>query len=377
MLHRVAMLLASMLVVTTCSADPQETAHGSTTTAEASDDYCRGTSYGSQVVVYSAKGLEYWYAAVLTNFQTNCGVQVFVQSGSSREMAARLFGEKAAPYADVIIAEAIDMTTADANDLLESDGAPGSTGVPDDRCGPRRHWCDVLENFVSFVHNPKLVANPPRTWQDLLSPRFAGQLLLSRVDQTADGRSLLVLLDQVLGRDAALRYMTQLERSVKSHWVMTDTMSRLVASGYALVANGNLSEDMNDIAQYHNIAIWFPSQGSTRTTVAMPYGAALVRGGRNRVNAVALLKYMWSKDGQAAVADAWAMPARTDVVADDCRSRELRTRLAGVRILRPDWEEVVRDVRVLEDAWLRIKRAPDGVPPRPLSLPPLKPCSAR
>jgi len=179
MLHRVAMVLASMLVVTTCSADRQRTVQGSTTTTEASGDYCRGTSYGSQVVVYSARGLEYWYAAVLTNFQTNCGVQVFVQSGSSREMAARLRREKAAPYADIIVAEAMDMTTADANDLLEPDGAPGSAGVPDGRCGPRRHWCDVLENLVSFVYNPKLVANPPRTWQDLLAPRFAGQLLLS------------------------------------------------------------------------------------------------------------------------------------------------------------------------------------------------------
>jgi 2-aminoethylphosphonate transport system substrate-binding protein len=368
-----ALLLAVMLLGTSCSAGPEKAARGGRTTQN-SDDYCDGTSFGSQVVVYSSKGLEYWYSDVLTNFQSNCGVHVFFQSGTSREMATRLAAEKAAPLADIIIAEAPDMTTADGNDLLEADGAPGSAAVPDDRCGAGRHWCDVLENFLSFAYNPKLVAKPPRTLQDLLSPRFAGRILLSRPDQAADGRSFLVLLVQLLGRDGALRYMSQLERSVKSHWVTTDTMSRLVASGFALVANGDLSEQLNDIVQYRNIAIWFPAQGSTPTTMAVPYGAALVRGGHNRVNAIALLKYMWSKDGQAAVADASAAPARPDVVPDDCRSRDLRKRLSGVRILHPDWTQVARDEPVIEKEWLRIKRAPDGVPPPPASLPPLQPC---
>ena len=81
---------------------------------------------------------------------------------------------------------------------------------------------------------------------------------LSRPDRTADGRSLLVLLDLLLGRWRARRYLTQLESSVKSHWVTTDTMSRLVASGSALITNGDLSEDLNDIVQYQNLTIFFP-----------------------------------------------------------------------------------------------------------------------
>jgi 2-aminoethylphosphonate transport system substrate-binding protein len=373
--YRVALALAMTLVMTSgvaaCSADSRETAHGNTTTAR-SDDYCRGTTYGSQVVVYSVKGLEYWYSAVLTNFQANCGVHVLFQAGP--DVVTRLAAEKASPYADIIVAPAPEMATADAGGLLEPDGSPGSTGVPDDRCGRGRHWCDVVENVVSFVYNPKLLADPPRTWQDLLSERFIGQILMSRPDKSAVGRQLLVLLDQLFGREAALRYVARLERSVKSHWVTTDTMARLVASGAALVANGDLSEHSNDIVQYHNLVIWFPALGSKRTTLALPYAAALVRGGRNRDNAVALLKYMWSKAGQAAVSDVSAMPARTDVVANDCRSRDLRRRLAGVRILRPDWEQVARDEKVLDQAWLRIKRAPDGTPPPPASLPPLKSC---
>jgi 2-aminoethylphosphonate transport system substrate-binding protein len=359
--------------MTACSSGhtPSAASHSG---VDSSEDYCTGTTYGSQVVLYSTKNLEYWYTDVLTNFQANCGVRVVFVSAPGPEVEQRLAAEKAAPYADVLVAEAADMTRADLDGLLEPEGSPGSEAVPDERCGPQRHWCDVLENFVSLVYNPKLVKDPPRTLEDLLAPRFAERILLSDLDRTEDGRSLLDLIDLVLGRDAAVRFITQLEPSVRTHWITTDTMSRLVAAGPMLVANGNLHENLNDIEQYHNLTIWFPRQGSMLTTLATPFGAALVRGGHNRADAVALLKYMWSKAGQAAAGSASAMPARTDVVPDDCRSRDVRNRLAGVRILRPDWERVARDESFLDQAWIGLNRAPDGTPPPPAALPPLQRC---
>ena len=65
----------------------------------------------------------------------------------------------------------------------------------------------------------------------------------------------------------------QLEQSARAHWISTDWMDRLVAAGPELVANGDLREDIDDIVQYFNIAIWFPSVGTTRSTMAVPYGA--------------------------------------------------------------------------------------------------------
>jgi 2-aminoethylphosphonate transport system substrate-binding protein len=371
---RTALAVATALLAVTACSSGHAPSSTSNSRVDSSEDYCAGTTYGSQVVLYSTKNLEYWYTDVLTTFQANCGVRVVYVAAPGPEIEHRLAAEKAAPYADVLVAEAADMTTADLDGLLEPDGAPGSQAVPDERCGPQRHWCDVLENFVSLVYNPKLVQEPPRTLQDLLAPRFAQRILLSDLHQAEDGRSLLDLLDVILGRDGALRFITQLEPSVRTHWITTDTMSRLVAAGSALVANGNLHEDLNDIEQYHNVAIWFPRQGSTPTTLATPFGAALVRGGHNRADAVALLKYMWSKAGQSAAGSASAMPARPDVVPDDCRSRDVRKRLADVRVVRPDWERVARDERFLDDAWVRLRRAPDGTPPPPTALPPLQRC---
>jgi hypothetical protein len=68
------------------------------------------------------------------------------------------------------------------------------------------------------------------------------------------------------------------------------------------------------------------------------------------------------------------LPARTDVDPTDCRSQDMRKRLADVRIIRPDWVRVARDQQVLDAAWQRLKHAPYGVPPPATGIPPLEPC---
>jgi ABC-type Fe3+ transport system substrate-binding protein len=372
---------AAALVVASCGSSAPS-GRSSTTTAAAgsssdSADYCAGTTPGTQVVVYSTPDLVYWYGDVLTVFEQNCGVSVAFQSDTSMNIAQELEYDKARPIADIVVADAPDLTKVDGEGLLEPGGTPGSSGVPDDRCGPRRDWCDVIENFVSFVYNPTTVKDPPATLDDLLSPRFAGRLLLSDLSMADDGRSLVELLDVTLGPAATTRYLSRLEASVKSHWVTTDTMSRLVSGGQALVANGDLRENSNDLPQYSHLAIWFPVIGGQRTTIATPYGAALVRGGRHRANAIALLKLLWSKLGQSAASDAPGLPARPDVVATDCRATELRQRLDGVRIVRPDWARLGRAVPLLVAAWQRLHLAPPGTPPPAIPIPPLQSCAPK
>jgi 2-aminoethylphosphonate transport system substrate-binding protein len=322
------------------------------------------------VVLYSATGLEYWYSDVLTSFELNCGVSVFIQFGTSAEMVARTQSEKASPLADILVAEPPYITVADNEGLLQPGGSPGSDSVPNEACGPGRDWCTLVNNYASWVFNPNSVKHPPRLWNDLLDVRFRGRVLESSADQATDGLALLVLLDQIMGRDAAFGYLTRLEHQVAAHYVVTDTMSRVVASGGASVANGDLRENLNDIAQYGNLHIWFPSVGAIRTTVAVPYGAGAVRGGRNPSVARALLTYMWSEAGQREVGDAYAAPARPDVVPQDARSKTLRATLSGVHVLRPDWEAVARDQQTLIAKWLALRAAPDGVPPAGTVSPP-------
>jgi len=371
-------LIATLsLIATGAGCNGGARAPSPTASTATSGDVCQGTHPGGQVVVYSVPGLEYWFADLLFNFEHNCGVTVFRATGSGAQIGQRLEAERPNPLADIVIAESPQMATLAGQGLLDGTNVPSAASVPNDRCDRQRRWCSIVEDYTSWVFNPELLSpppqRPPQKWDDLLDGRFHQNLLTSRPDQAVAGLGMLELLSLTLDKDGALAYMGQLERNVSAHYVNTDTMSRVVAGGGALAASGTLHEDLNDIDQYHNLSLWFPAaDASARTTLAIPFGASLVHGGPGRDNASALLSYMWSKEGQGYVGQVYGAPARPDVIPTDQRSARLRAALAGVRVLRIDWELAAQDQQSMVNRWIALRMAPDGTAP-PSVTPPAPP----
>jgi 2-aminoethylphosphonate transport system substrate-binding protein len=336
-------------------------------------DICEGTVPGGQVVLYSVLGLEYWYADVLSEFQLDCDVAVFYAGLPADQILPRLQSERSAPLADLVVADAPEMTTLADQGLLAGTGVATAAAVPADRCDARRRWCTVVDNFVSWGCNPALVQPPLPRLNELTAQRFHGKLLTSRPDESVDGLAMLAQLWKLDGDAAAIQYLANLEHNVDAHYANTDTMGRLVAAGADLAYNGDLHEELNDVDQYHNIRVWFPSAAAGRAvTLSIPFAAALVRGGQNQSNSRALLTYMWSKKGQSLVGLAYGAPARPDVAPGDSRSSSLRRLLEGVQILRIDWEQFSRVQPGLVTRWLAVRTAPEGTaPPSAIPTPPL------
>jgi ABC-type Fe3+ transport system substrate-binding protein len=373
--ERASTVMLMAMLATACG-EPAVTADSHSRSAAPSHDLCAGSQPGSQVVVYSTPGLDYWYADVLFAFQTDCGVSIFYASLPSAQILPRLEGEAKSPLADIVVAPPPYITEVADKGLLDGTAVPGASSVPSDRCDAQRRWCAVAETYASWVYNPARVSSPPARWNDLLAARFQQLILTSRADQALDGLALIVLLEKSMGESGAFNYLRQLERSVSAHYVVSDTMSRLVAAGSDLAADGDLQESLNDVDQYHNLAIWFPSpDGTNRTTLAIPYGAALVHGGPNRANAKALLTFLWSDAAQGLVAQSYGSPARPEVVQRSQRAPRVSAALVGLHILRIDWEQVVRDQSRLTSEWLALRTAPDGTaaPSTPIPLPSLSP----
>jgi 2-aminoethylphosphonate transport system substrate-binding protein len=325
---------------------------------------CAGSTPGTQVVVYSTTGLEYWFADVFAVFQQKCRVAVTYVGAQSSQILGRLRAESAAPLADVAVAFPTDITVAADDGLLA--GTPGAAAVPAKGCDAQRRWCEVAEDYVSWVINPQLVAPAPTHWSDLLDGRFKGQVLTSG-PTTPIGLADTLLLHDEMGA-AAGAYESQLEASTAAHFTITDTMSKLVAAGVALAANGDLQEDLNDIAQYQYLSVWFPSVGATPSTIALPYGAALVKGGHNPGNGRALLAYLWSAAAQNYVGESYAAPA-LPVVQFDPRAAQVQAALTGVTIIHPDWQAVTAQVSSLVAYFNATRSAPDGVSVPPTTVP--------
>jgi 2-aminoethylphosphonate transport system substrate-binding protein len=318
---------------------------------------CAGTDRSQQVVVYSVPGLEYWYNDVLTTFQNDCLVPVVYVGLPPDQLTARLQAEQAAPLADVVVAPAREIAVADVNGALSTTPVPADD-VAADRCSPTRSWCEVGETYAAWVINGGAVVAPPATFDDLLAPALRGRVQYSGPAQSDGGLAFRLLLDRVLG-GAATTFLSRLEPSVSLHEASTDAMSRNVSQGPAVVANGDLQEQMNDLLQYPGLSVWFPSAtGRAPETVAIPIGAATVRDAPHPGNAQAVLRALWTPTAQAGIGAASLMPALDGVTPVDARSKEMSRLLQGVTIDRVDWTQAVRDLDTVEQGWEQQRTAP-------------------
>jgi 2-aminoethylphosphonate transport system substrate-binding protein len=318
---------------------------------------CAGTDRTHQVVVYSVPGLEYWYNDVLTTFQNDCLVPVVYLGLPADQLAARLQAERAAPLADVVVAPAREIAVADLDGLLSTTPVPADA-VAADRCSPTRSWCAVGETYASWVVNGAAAAAPPATLDDLLAPALRGQVQYSGPAQSDAGLAFRLLLDHVLGATAT-SFLSRLEPSVSLHEASTDAMSRNVSQGAAIVANGDLQEQMNDLLQYPGLSIWFPrATGQPPETVAIPMGAAALRDAPHTGNAAAVLRALWTPTAQAGIGAAALTPALDGVTPVDARSQEMSRLLKGVTIDRVDWTQAVRDLDAVDQGWEQQRTAP-------------------
>jgi 2-aminoethylphosphonate transport system substrate-binding protein len=356
-----AVVLAGVVGLTGCQSSGKAAAPPPTTAAPAPDKLasaeCAGTDRSQQVVVYSVPGLEYWYNDVLTTFQNDCLVPVVYVGLPPDQLAARLQAEQAAPLADVVVAPAREIAGADIGGRLSTTPVPAD-GIASDRCSPTRSWCAIGETYASWVVNGGAVAAPPTTFDDLLTPPLRGQVQYSGPAQSDAGLAFWLLLDHVLG-GTATNFLARLEPSVSLHEASTDAMSRTVSQGAAAVANGDLQEQMNDLLQYPGLSIWFPSvAGRPPETVAIPIGAAAVRGAPHVGNAAAVLRALWTPTAQAGIGAAALAPALDGVTPVDARSKEMSRLLKGVTIDRVDWTHAVQDLDAVDQAWEQQRTAP-------------------
>jgi 2-aminoethylphosphonate transport system substrate-binding protein len=310
------------------------------------------------VVVYSVPGLEYWYNDVLTTFQNDCLVPVVYVGLTADQLGARLAAERAAPLADVVVAPAREIGGADASGLLAAAPVPADN-VVGDRCSPTRSWCAVGETYASWVMNGGAVTPPPTTFDDLLGPALQGHVQYSGPAQSDAGLAFRLLLDRVLGTGSAAAFLGRLEPSVSRHEAGTDAMSHTVSQAGALVANGDLQEHMNDLLQYPGLSVWFPhAVGRPPETVAIPIGAAAVRGAPHAGNGQAILRALWTPTAQAGIGAASLTPAVDGVTPVDARSKEMARLLQGVSVDRVDWTQALRDLDGVEQAWEQQRTAP-------------------
>jgi len=157
-------------------------------------------------------------AELLTDmFRERTGIDVRFLRGSTGELVARVIAERAAPQADVLLGGASSLHIA-----IRDEGALAAYRSPEaDVLGagmrdPEGYWTGfyltALGIGVNAARFDQRFPDVPRpaTWEDLLDPRFAGEIVMTDPVASSTAYLFLQLHLQRLGSEAGWAYLERL-----------------------------------------------------------------------------------------------------------------------------------------------------------------------
>jgi 2-aminoethylphosphonate transport system substrate-binding protein len=303
------------------------------------------------VTIYSADGLRdgkpNWFDTQFDAFTKETGIKVqYIESGSG-EVVNRVEREKTNTQADVIVTLPPFMQKATADGMVEPYTPADVSAIPADSRDPKGHWYPLVNNYFCFIYNGSALQGPPKTWNDLLDPKFKGKIQYSTPGQAGDGTALMELTFHAMGsKDAGFDFLKKLQANNVGPSSSTGKLAAKVNKGELYVANGDVQMNFSQMTDNPNLRIFWPADAKgQRTTLPLPYYIALVKGAPHSANGKKLIDFLLSKHAQETVSSiARGIPARSDVKPSDANFQQLHKFMEGVTVWTPDWDAVLRDL---------------------------------
>lgn len=300
-----------------------------------------GTGSSDTVTVYSADGLGDWYKAEFEDFTKHTGVKVALVEAGSGEVVSRAQKEKANPQVDVLVTLPPFIQQAQQQGSLTKSDVDTSA-VPAQLKAADGTYVAVVNNYFAMIRNT--AAQPkPADWAEFTGPAFTQKIQYSTPGKAGDGTALLLLLQHVMGKEAALKYLADLQPNNVGPSTSTGKLGPKTSKGELIVANSDVQMALAAIAA-DKVAyeVFYPTFNGKRTTLPLPYYMGLADKAPHAANGKKLMEHLLSKDVQQNVpARAWGAPVRSDVTPSGPQWDAFQKAIDGVEIWYPNWDEVL------------------------------------
>lgn len=217
-------------------------------------------------------------------------------------------------------------------DALSRAGILATYSSPESRSGfrpglvdPAGRWAAIYVLHYVIGYNTRLVAaaDAPRTWNDLLAPRWKGALALD--DSDADWYAAML---DYWGREKGLAFMRALARQKPQRLSGHEAMAHQLAAGeFPLVLN-----HMNQLEKMRQAGAPVQWVRTLDPVIALPIDAAISAKAPHPAAARLLVDYLLSKEGQRAIAARGRVPARSDIPEGDV-ARQLKVHFVDSRVV--------------------------------------------
>lgn len=309
------------------------------------------------VTVYSSDGLHdgnnSWYQNQFAAFTQQTGIKVqYVESGSGA-IVERLAKERTNPQADVLISVSPFIQRAAKTQLLAQFTPEAAAVIPNST----PYYTPLVNNYLTFIYNAKLLKAPPANWADLLDKRFKNKLQYSTPGQAGDGTAVMLqVFHSFASKDAGFDYLGKLQANNVGPSASTGKLTALVNKGEIYVANGDLQMNLSQMARNPNIKIFWPAdEKGQRSALDLPYVVGLVNQGPETENGKKLINFLLNKQSQSRVSElSWGLPVRSDVIPNDKQYRTAIETMKGVTTWQPNWDQVELSLSADISRWHQV-----------------------
>jgi 2-aminoethylphosphonate transport system substrate-binding protein len=314
--------------------------------------FAGGASAQQVVTIYAADGLHdgnpSWFGNQFDAFTKATGIKVqYIEAGSGG-VVDRVAKEKSNTQADVLVTLPPFMQRAAAEGLLQPYTPKEADKLDARGTDPKGLYVAMMNNYPNFIYNASVLKSPPKTYEDMLDPKFKKKLQYSTPGQAGDGTALMLQAFHAFGsKEAGLAYLGKLQANNLGPSASTGKLTALVNKGELYVANGDLQMNLAQMRNNPNVQVFFPAGPNGKKSVfALPYYIGLVAGAPHAENGKKLIDWLLSEPAQKEVSSvAQGFPVRTDVHPTDENFKKLNAMLEGVEIWSPDWNEVLSNLK--------------------------------
>jgi 2-aminoethylphosphonate transport system substrate-binding protein len=290
------------------------------------------------VTIYAADGLHdgnpSWFGNQFDAFTKATGIKIqYIESNTQ---------------ADVLVTLPPFMQRAAADGLLQPYTPAGADKLEARDKDAKGLYVAMINNFPNFIYNASALKDPPKTYEDLLDPKFKKKLQYSTPGQAGDGTALMLQAFHAFGsKEAGLAYLGKLQANNLGPSASTGKLTALVNKGEIYVANGDLQMNLAQMRNNPNVQVFFPAgPDGKRSVFTLPYYIGLVAGAPHADNGKKLIDFLLSEAAQKEVSSvAQGFPVRTDVHPTDDNFKKLNAMLQGVEIWSPDWNKVLSELQ--------------------------------
>ena len=214
---------------------------------------------------------EEWCQGMKQKFEEEFGITVNYVRMSSGESLARLRAEKDNPQFDIWWGGPIDsFVAAKGEGLLEAYDSPNYENLLDQTKfkDPDNYWVGIYVGTLGFCTNKDWLAQnpgvePPTSWDDLLKPEFADQLMVAHPSTSGTSYTALATVLQIRGEEAGWDYLTDYADQVLQFTKSGAAPAKFVGQGEAavcIVFSHDIVHEIDDNGL--PLELTFPAEGT-------------------------------------------------------------------------------------------------------------------